>query len=183
MFEVSGGDHERRRQSKRLIHERVTCCVTRCYKLRGVVENLITLLRILLGKKYGRFTTKNISKYEHFTRKISETYPHLVSPLWFLAISAFLSLFFHQLFLSKDEVKAAYEYVSGRLDDWRNVVVHFAACGVSGSGKSTFINLAYDIFLHILLGTSMEQLECLDLSYCCHSCSFYCTSVILFCCP
>ena len=75
------------------------------------------------------------------------------------------------------------EYVSSRLDDWRNVVVHFAVCGVSGSGKSTFINLAYDIFLHILLGTSMEQLECLDLSYCCHSRSFYCTSVILFCCP
>ena len=81
MFEVSGGDHERRRQSKRLIHESVTCCVTRCYKLRGVVENLITLLGILLGKKYGRFTTINISKYERFTRKISETYSHLVSPL------------------------------------------------------------------------------------------------------
>ena len=32
------------------------------------------------------------------------------------------------------------EYVASRLDDWRNVVVQFAVCGVSGSGKSTFIN-------------------------------------------
>ena len=88
-----------------------------------------------------------------------------------------------QDYVEENGVSRVDEYVSGRLDDWRNVVVHFAVCGVSGSGKSTFINLAYDIFLHILLGTSMEQLECLDLSYCCHSRSFYCTSVILFCCP
>ena len=32
------------------------------------------------------------------------------------------------------------EYVSSKLDDWRNVEIHFAVCGVSGSGKSTFIN-------------------------------------------
>ena len=32
------------------------------------------------------------------------------------------------------------EYVESRLDDWRNVVIQFAVCGVSGSGKSTFIN-------------------------------------------
>ena len=32
------------------------------------------------------------------------------------------------------------EFVASRLDDWRNVVVQFAVCGVSGSGKSTFIN-------------------------------------------
>ena len=31
-------------------------------------------------------------------------------------------------------------YVASRLDDWRNVVVQFAVCGVSGSGKSSFIN-------------------------------------------
>ena len=43
----------------------------------------------------GRFTTINISKYEHLTPKISETYSHLVSPLWFLTISAVLSLFCH----------------------------------------------------------------------------------------
>ena len=32
------------------------------------------------------------------------------------------------------------EYVASRLDNWRNVVVHFAVCGVSGAGKSSFIN-------------------------------------------
>ena len=31
-----------------------------------------------MGTKYGRFTTINISKYEHFTRKINKTYLHPV---------------------------------------------------------------------------------------------------------
>ena len=31
-------------------------------------------------------------------------------------------------------------YVESRLEDWKNVVVQFAVCGISGSGKSTFIN-------------------------------------------
>ena len=51
------------------------------------------LEKITWGTKYGRFTTINISKYEHFTRKINKTYSHPVSPLWFLAISAVSSVF------------------------------------------------------------------------------------------
>ena len=45
--------------------------------------------------KYGRFTTINISKYEHFTCKINKTYSHPVNPLLFQAISAVLSLLYH----------------------------------------------------------------------------------------
>ena len=43
-------------------------------------------------------------------------------------------------YVEENGVSRVDEYVSGRLDDWRNVVVHFAVCGVSGAGKSTFIN-------------------------------------------
>ena len=43
-------------------------------------------------------------------------------------------------YVEENGVSRVAEYVSSRLDDWRNVVVHFAVCGVSGSGKSTFIN-------------------------------------------
>ena len=41
------------------------------------------LLGIVWGKKDGRFTAINISKYEHFTRKINETYLNCVSSLCF----------------------------------------------------------------------------------------------------
>ena len=43
-------------------------------------------------------------------------------------------------YVEENGVSRVEEYVSSRLDDWRNVVVHFAVCGVSGAGKSTFIN-------------------------------------------
>ena len=42
--------------------------------------------------------------------------------------------------VKKYGVSKVAEYVSSRLEDWRNVVVQFAVCGISGSGKSTFIN-------------------------------------------
>ena len=45
-----------------------------------------------------------------------------------------------QAHVEKYGVSKIGEYVSSKLDDWRNVVIHFAVCGVSGSGKSTFIN-------------------------------------------
>lgn len=35
----------------------------------------------------------NISKYQHFTRKINNTFSHLVCPSYFLAISAVLACF------------------------------------------------------------------------------------------
>ena len=66
------------RKSHRLVHESVMRCVIRCYVTRGAVENLNTLYGIVWGTKYGRFTTINISKYEHFTRKINKTYLHPV---------------------------------------------------------------------------------------------------------
>ena len=43
----------------------------------------------------------NISKYEHIKGKIKKSYLHLVSPLWFLAISAVSSLFCHQCYSSE----------------------------------------------------------------------------------
>ena len=45
-----------------------------------------------------------------------------------------------QGYVMQNGVSKVAEYVASRLDDWRNVVVQFAICGVSGSGKSTFIN-------------------------------------------
>ena len=45
-----------------------------------------------------------------------------------------------QDYVEKNGVFRVDEYVSSRLDDWRNVVVHFAVCGVSGAGKSSFVN-------------------------------------------
>ena len=39
------------------------------------------VIRNSIGKIYGRFTTINILKYEHFTRKINKTYSHPVCPL------------------------------------------------------------------------------------------------------
>ena len=45
-----------------------------------------------------------------------------------------------QDYVKQNGVSKVAEYVTNRLDDWKNVVVHFAVCGVSGAGKSTFIN-------------------------------------------
>ena len=45
-------------------------------------------------KKYGRFTTLDILKYEHFTRKIKKTYSLLVCPSWFPAFSGVFTLAF-----------------------------------------------------------------------------------------
>ena len=50
---------------------------------------------------YGRFATINISKYEHFTRKINKTYSLLVRPLWFLVFSAVSSLLYHHCYSCK----------------------------------------------------------------------------------
>ena len=45
-----------------------------------------------------------------------------------------------QDYVKQNGVSKVAEYVTNRLDDWKNVVVHFAVCGVSGAGKSSFIN-------------------------------------------
>ena len=51
------------------------------FKLREEPFNIWTRYKDSMGKKYGRFTTINILKYEHFTRKINKTYSHPVCPL------------------------------------------------------------------------------------------------------
>ena len=43
-------------------------------------------------------------------------------------------------YVKQNGVSGVAEYVSSKLDDWKNVVIQFAVCGVSGAGKSTFIN-------------------------------------------
>ena len=70
------------RKSKRLIQESVTRCdsVLTSERNRWEIEHVT---RIAWRTKYDRFTTINISKYEHFTRKINRTYSHLVCSLWF----------------------------------------------------------------------------------------------------
>ena len=45
-----------------------------------------------------------------------------------------------QDYVEKNGVSRVGEYISSKLNDWQNVVVHFAVCGASGAGKSTFIN-------------------------------------------
>ena len=50
--------------------------------------------------EFGRFTTINGTKYEHFTRKINRIYWHLVCTLWFPAFSAVLSLLCHHYYSS-----------------------------------------------------------------------------------
>ena len=77
------------RKSKRLNHEIVTRCVTRCFKsFKRNHWEFAHVIRNSMGKKYGRFTTINTLKYENFTRKINKTYSHLMNPLWFPAIFA-----------------------------------------------------------------------------------------------
>lgn len=52
------------------------------------------------------------------------------------------------------------EYVSSKLDDWKEVEIHFAVCGVSGSGKSTFINSIRgldDLHRH---AAEVDEVEC-----------------------
>ena len=76
----------------------------------GTVENLNALQEIVRGMKYGRLTTLNIPKYEHFTRKINRTYSILVCPLWFLVFRCFVFCRFglalpSLLFLLYDGVK------------------------------------------------------------------------------
>ena len=43
-------------------------------------------------------------------------------------------------YVEKNGVSKVDKYESSRLDDWKNVAVQFVVCGVSGAGKSTFIN-------------------------------------------
>ena len=43
-------------------------------------------------------------------------------------------------YVKQNGVSGVAEYVSSKLDDWENVVIQFAVCGVSGAGKSSFIN-------------------------------------------
>ena len=43
-------------------------------------------------------------------------------------------------YVKQNGVSGVAEYVSSKLDDWRNVEIQFAVCGVSGAGKSSFIN-------------------------------------------
>ena len=45
-----------------------------------------------------------------------------------------------QDYVKENGVSGVAEYVTSKLDDWKNVVIQFAVCGVSGAGKSTFIN-------------------------------------------
>ena len=45
-----------------------------------------------------------------------------------------------QDYVKQNGVSGVDEYVSSKLYDWKNVVIHFAVCGVSGAGKSSFIN-------------------------------------------
>ena len=40
--------------------------------------------------------------------------------------------------VKQNGVSRVAEYVSSKLDDWKNVVIQFAVCGVSGAGKSSF---------------------------------------------
>ena len=42
--------------------------------------------------------------------------------------------------VEQNGVSRVAEYASSKLDDWKNVVIQFAVCGVSGAGKSSFIN-------------------------------------------
>ncbi|CAH3132787.1 unnamed protein product [Pocillopora meandrina] len=43
-------------------------------------------------------------------------------------------------YVEQNGVSRVAEYVTSKLDAWKNVVIQFAVCGVSGAGKSTFIN-------------------------------------------
>ena len=45
-----------------------------------------------------------------------------------------------QDYVKQNGVSGVDEYVSSKLHNWKNVVIHFALCGVSGAGKSSFIN-------------------------------------------
>ena len=74
-----------------------------CYAVFGFARNrwLNTLYRIVWETKYGRFTTLNIPKCEHFTL--------LVCPLRFLAISAMRRLGNEQSFKTKSHTYFAFE--------------------------------------------------------------------------
>ena len=43
-------------------------------------------------------------------------------------------------YVRQNGVSGVAEYISSKPHDWENVVIHFAVCGVSVAGKSTFIN-------------------------------------------
>ena len=45
-----------------------------------------------------------------------------------------------QDFVEKHGVSGLAEHVSSKLNDWKKTEIQFAVCGVSGSGKSSFIN-------------------------------------------
>ena len=68
--------------------------MVRCSVTQEADENCNALLGMELGKKYGRFTTLDILKYEHFTRKIKKTYSLLLCLSWFPAFSGVFTLAF-----------------------------------------------------------------------------------------
>ena len=45
-----------------------------------------------------------------------------------------------QDFVEQHGVSGLAEHVSSKLNDWKKTEIQFAVCGVSGSGKSSFIN-------------------------------------------
>ena len=45
-----------------------------------------------------------------------------------------------QDYVRENGVSGLAQYLSSRLDNWRNITMQFAVCGVSGAGKSSFIN-------------------------------------------
>ena len=45
-----------------------------------------------------------------------------------------------QDYVRENGVSGLAQYLSSRLDNWENITIQFAVCGVSGAGKSSFIN-------------------------------------------
>lgn len=45
-----------------------------------------------------------------------------------------------QEYVKQNGVHGLAEFVSSKINDWKKTEIHFAVCGVSGSGKSSFIN-------------------------------------------
>ena len=45
-----------------------------------------------------------------------------------------------QDYVRQHGVSGLAEHVSSKINDWKKTEIQFAVCGVSGSGKSSFIN-------------------------------------------